>query len=111
MIFIHRKNRVSSVITSANAHHCQRTLREFWEQNPDARQALQAWYHDVKRAHWKSPADIKKEYRNASFVANNRVIFNIKGNRYRLIVAVKYEHGIVCIRFAGLHKEYGQGVV
>jgi mRNA interferase HigB len=84
----------------------RRTLRNFWEQHADSRQPLQAWYHDVKRADWKTPDDIKSEYRNASFVGKNRVVFNIKGNRYRLVVAVKYQHGIVYIRFVGLHKEY-----
>ena len=70
-------------------------VRDFWERHPDARQALQAWYADVKRATWKTPVDIKDVYRNASFVTNNRVVFNIKGNRYRLVVAIQYEHGII----------------
>ncbi len=94
-----RYNRLMRVIA-------RRTLREFWEKHPDARQALQAWYADVKRADWKSPAEIKAIYRNASFVANNRVVFNVKGNQYRLIVAVQYQHGIVYIRFVGTHQEY-----
>jgi mRNA interferase HigB len=81
-------------------------LREFWEQHPDARQTLQAWYDDAKHAAWKTPADIKYVYRNASFVANNRVVFNIKGNSYRLVVAIRYEQGIVFIRFVGSHQQY-----
>ncbi len=81
-------------------------LREFWELYPDARQALQAWLSDVKRAEWKSPAEIKDVYRNASFLANNRVVFNIKGNSYRLIVLVQYTHGILYIRFVGTHGDY-----
>lgn len=84
----------------------RRTLREFWEKHPDARKSLQAWYADIKRSNWQSPADIKKAYRNASFVRNNRVVFNIKGNHYRLVVAVNYSHGIVYIRFVGTHSEY-----
>jgi mRNA interferase HigB len=84
----------------------RKKLREFWEQHPDARQPLQAWYDDVKHAVWKSPGDIRDAYRNASFVANNRVVFNIRGNRYRLVVAIQYEHGIVFIRFIGAHGEY-----
>ena len=84
----------------------RKTLKEFWDQHPDARQPLQAWYNDTKRALWKSPADIKDVYRNASFIANNRVVFNIKGNKYRLIVAIQYEYGIVYIRFVGTHREY-----
>jgi len=84
-----------------------KTLRVFWEQHPDAQQALQAWYHDARQATWKSPSDIKSVYRNASVVGNNRVVFNIKGNRYRLVAAVQYPHGIVYVRFVGSHKAYG----
>jgi mRNA interferase HigB len=83
-------------------------LRLFWEKHPDAQQALQAWYPDARRAVWRTPADIKSVYRNASFVGNNRVVFNIKGNQYRLVVAVQYEHGIVYIRFVGTHEEYDE---
>jgi mRNA interferase HigB len=84
----------------------RRTLREFWEQHPDARQALQAWYADVKRADWKTPTEIKAIYRNASFLADNRVAFNVKGNQYRVIVVVQYQHGLVYIRFVGKHQAY-----
>ena len=83
-------------------------LREFWEYHSDARQALQAWYADVKQADWQTPADIKNVYRNASIVANNRAIFNIKGNKYRLVVVVQYQYGIVYIQFVGTHQEYDQ---
>ena len=82
------------------------TLRVFWERHRDAQQVLQAWYHDARRSAWRSPADIKAVYRNASIVANNRVVFNIKGNQYRLVVAVNYKFGIVYIRFVGTHQEY-----
>ncbi len=85
-----------------------KTLRAFWERHPDARQALQAWYHDVEQATWKTSADIKNVYRNASFVSNNRVVFNIKGNEYRLVVAIQYRYGIVYIRFVGTHPQYAQ---
>jgi len=84
----------------------RKTLREFWDRHPEAQQALQAWYHDTKRAVWKTPADIKSVYRNASFVANNRVVFNIKGNDYRLVTAMQYQYRIVYIRFVGTHTEY-----
>ena len=70
-------------------------MKEFWEQHPDSQQQLQAWYEDVKKASWKTSMDIKKIYRNVSFVANNRVIFNIKGNKYRLVVAIQYKFAIV----------------
>jgi mRNA interferase HigB len=82
----------------------RKTLSEFWDQHPDARQPLQAWYDDVKHAAWHTPAE--SVYRNASFLANNRVVFNIKGNNYRLIVAVQYAHGLLYIRFVGTHRDY-----
>ena len=84
----------------------RKALREFWEWHPDTQQALQAWYADTKQATWRTPADIKRVYRNASIIANNRVVFNIKGNRYRLVVAINYEYGIVYVRFVGTHDEY-----
>lgn len=87
-----------------------KTLRLFWERHPDAQQALQAWYRDAKRATWITPADIRNVYRNASFVGNNRgnnrVVFNIRGNQYRLVVAINYAYGIVYIRFIGSHQDY-----
>lgn len=83
-----------------------KTLREFWENHPDARQPLQSWYEDARHSLWNSPAEIKAVYRNASIIANNRVVFNIKGNDYRLIVAVNYRCGIAYIRFVGSHREY-----
>ncbi len=84
------------------------TLREFWQKYPDSQQALRAWFDDASRANWKTPSDIKEIYANASIIANNRVVFNIKGNRYRLIVHVRYDIGIVFIRFIGTHQEYDQ---
>lgn len=84
----------------------RKCLREFWETHPDARQSLQAWLVDVKRSEWKSPQEIKDVYRNASFLANNRVVFNIKGNSYRLVVLAQYVHGIIYIRFVGTHRDY-----
>ena len=84
----------------------RRMLREFWNKHPDAAIPLQTWYRDVEHANWNSPADIKAIYRSASFVTNNRIVFNIKGNRYRLVIVVVYQHGVVYIRFVGTHKEY-----
>lgn len=81
-------------------------LRQFWEKHPDAEVPLRAWYAAASRAQWRTPADIKAAYRNASFLANDRVVFNIKGNDYRLVVAVRYEKGIMFIRFIGTHREY-----
>ncbi len=84
----------------------RKKLKEFWERHPDVRQPLQAWYDDTKHAEWKKPSDIKKAFRNASFVENDRVVFNLKGNSYRLVVAISYEHSIVFIKFVGTHQEY-----
>jgi len=86
----------------------RRTLRSFWEKHPNSRLPLETWYHDVCRENWNSPSDIKKTYKTASFLTNNRVVFNIKGNHYRLIVVVVYQHSIVYIRFVGTHAEYDQ---
>jgi mRNA interferase HigB len=82
------------------------TLREYWERNPQAREPLQGWYLDVSRATWSKPADIQAQFPKASFVANNRVVFNIRGNDYRLVVAVAYRFGMLYIKFVGTHQEY-----
>ncbi|VEP15537.1 conserved hypothetical protein [Hyella patelloides LEGE 07179] len=82
------------------------TLRSFWEKYPDAEQPLKAWFYEASHVKWQNPSDIKNLYRNASIIANNRVVFNIKGNDYRLIVHVRYDIGIIFIRFIGTHKEY-----
>ena len=82
------------------------TLRTFWEKHTDAEGPLKAWYAEVSRAKWKGPADVRKMFNSADFVANNRVIFNIKGNNYRLVTVVLYSAQIVFIRFVGTHKQY-----
>lgn len=83
-------------------------LRDFWEIHPDVEQPLRAWHAKTKRAEWSSITDVKNDYRNASFVAKNRVIFNIKGDQYRLVVAINYPYQIVYIRFIGTHEEYNK---
>lgn len=82
------------------------TLRAFWETHPDAEQPLRAWYAVAKRAQWRTPAEIKADYRSASFLGNNRVIFNIKGNTYRLVVVAEYRKGRLFVRFVGTHADY-----
>jgi mRNA interferase HigB len=82
------------------------TLREFWKVHAEAEPALRAWIDDVALADWQSPGDIKRIYANASIIANNRIVFNIKGNKYRLIVHIRYEISIIFIRFIGTHSEY-----
>jgi mRNA interferase HigB len=83
-----------------------KTLKDFWRKHPDAENPLRAWYTEAKSAEWRNPREIKAEYRTASILRNNRVVFNIKGNTYRLVVAVKYEFQLVYIRFIGTHAEY-----
>src|SRR5271157_1172825 len=68
--------------------------------------ALDAWFHEAKQAGWKKPADVKEYYRSASIVGTDRVVFNIKGNDYRLVAAIDYRRGIVFIKWLGSHKEY-----
>ncbi|MCU0930512.1 MAG: type II toxin-antitoxin system HigB family toxin [Serpentinimonas sp.] len=82
------------------------TLRAFWLRHPDAEQPLKSWYEEVANTHWTQPADIKAHYRTASVLKNRRVVFNIKGNDYRLIVAVAYQLQIVYVKFVGTHREY-----
>jgi mRNA interferase HigB len=82
------------------------TLRAFWERHPDSKTPLQSWYALASRTVWTSPSEIKQAYRNASFTANNRVVFNIKGNDYRLVVAVRYDRGLMYVRFVGTHRQY-----
>jgi mRNA interferase HigB len=88
----------------------RKALRQFWEQPQyaDSEQPLRAWFRETTRADWKSPAEIKDVYRSASIVGNDRVVFNIAGNKYRLVVRVNYAYGIVYIRFIGTHRQYNR---
>ncbi|MDP2163242.1 MAG: type II toxin-antitoxin system HigB family toxin [Hydrogenophaga sp.] len=81
-------------------------LRAFWERYPGAEQPLKAWYEEATSASWSQPADIKAQYRSANVLKNRRVVFNIKGNDYRLIVAIAYKLQIVYVKFVGTHKAY-----
>jgi mRNA interferase HigB len=83
-----------------------RTLREFWELHPQAEQPLRAWYQDAHMSVWQSPHAVKQSYANASIINDERVVFNIKGNSYRLIVAINYLQQSVFIKFVGTHAEY-----
>jgi mRNA interferase HigB len=87
-----------------------RTLKEHWEipGRNDSEQALKSWYREAKKADWNTPNEIKRKYRNASIIGDNRVVFNICGNKYRLVVKVNYTAKFVFIRFIGTHKEYDQ---
>ena len=84
----------------------RKKLIDFWQRFPDAKEALESWYAEAKAANWQTPAEIKAQYRNASILKDSRVVFNICGNKYRLIVKISYHASIVLIRFVGTHKEY-----
>ena len=87
----------------------KRTLREFWESSPkyaDAEDPLKSWYREAKQASWLNPAEVKEQYRNASILKNNRTVFNIAGNKYRLVVEINYSLQIIFIRFIGTHQAY-----
>ncbi len=82
------------------------TLREFWGKYPEAEQYLKTWYDTAKKAKWLTPNDVKQSYVSASILKNGRVVFNIKGNNYRLVVKFNYEKQWAFIRFVGTHAEY-----
>lgn len=84
----------------------KRTLREFWETHPDSKGALLSWYRDVSKAKWTSCTEIAQTIANVDCLPNNRVCFNIRGNKYRLIVKIEYDKGFVFIRFVGTQAEY-----
>lgn len=84
----------------------KKTLRLFWEKHADSEQYLKTWYETARISDWKSPSDIKKYYANASILKDSRVVFNIKGNSYRLIVKFNYQRQWAFIRFIGTHSEY-----
>lgn len=86
----------------------KRTLREFWKLNPDSEQQLMVWYREASKADWNSPNEIKSQYTSASILKNSRVVFNICGNKYRLIVEINFTRKWVFIRFIGSHKEYNK---
>ena len=86
----------------------KKTLRQFWESHPDAEEPLLAWYREVEKEDWDTPAKVKQKYANASIVGNSRVVFNIRGNAYRLIVAINYPYRVVYIRCVATHAEYDQ---
>jgi mRNA interferase HigB len=84
------------------------TLRNFWERHgcADAQGPLESWYDEAAVANWTSPQDIKAQYRNASICGNNRVVFYIAGNKYRLVVEMQYRAGIAWVKFVGTHARY-----
>lgn len=84
----------------------KKILRDFWESHPDSKQQLKSWYQETSKAKWTGPKQVKSEYPSASFLIENRVVFNIKGNHYRLIVRLNYDYQMIWIRFIGTHAQY-----
>ncbi len=84
----------------------RKTLKEFYSVYQDAKSPLETWYHEAKRAKWNDWTEIKTKYASASILKNKRIIFNIGGNKYRLVVEINYPAQVVYIRFVGTHKEY-----
>lgn len=85
------------------------TLKAFWEKTPEYRDAeapTMAWYREVLKADWATPNDVKAKFTHASILKDGRVVFNIAGNKYRLVVWINYSYGVVYIRFIGTHKQY-----
>lgn len=84
----------------------RKTLSDYWEGEPASEQELRAWFKEAEHATWKTPAEIKAKYGNASILKAGRVVFNICGNNYRLVVQINYDYQVLYIRFVGSHKEY-----
>ena len=82
------------------------TLKEYWLKNPDSEQYLKTWFHTAMNANWKTPNEVKQTYANASILKESRIVFNIKGNTYRLVAKFNFEKQWIFIRFIGTHNEY-----
>lgn len=98
VIFVKNYNRLRVI--------AKKILRDFWESHADCEQQLKAWFYETSKAEWKNPNEIKQEYPSASILNDSRVVFNIKGNNYRLIVKINYDYQMIWIRFIGTHSEY-----
>lgn len=83
-----------------------KTLRDFWDTHPDAREPIQTWLEEVTAAQWRQPADIKAQFASASILKGRRVVFNIKGNDVRLVASVAYRFGALYVKFIGTHAQY-----
>ena len=86
----------------------KRTLRQFWARHPQAETPLKVWFAMVSRAEWSGPAEVRAMFGSADFVADNRVIFDIGGNKFRIVVRVSYRFKRVLVKFVGTHREYDQ---
>lgn len=110
-LFVHKRLHQSQYGTIIGAMRviALSTLKAFWESNPaysDAMQPVLAWYRHTLKADWASPSAVKQDFKNASIIKDGRVIFNIAGNKYRLVVWINYAYRVVYIRFIGTHAQY-----
>ncbi|MBU4486999.1 MAG: type II toxin-antitoxin system HigB family toxin [Candidatus Delongbacteria bacterium] len=87
-----------------------RTIEEYYESNNQSKKQHLAWYEETKAAEWKTPKDIKDRYSSASILSDNIVVFNIKGNNYRLVTKLSYKNQTVFIKFIGTHPEYDKWI-
>ena len=84
----------------------KRTLRQFWERHADAQGPLEAWHSEAAKAHWDNPQQIKDQFGSSSILKGGRTVFNIGGNKYRLILSMDYERQACYVKFIGAHREY-----
>lgn len=84
----------------------KKILREFWTKHSDCEEQLKSWYQETESITWENPNDVKRDYPSASILGDNRIVFNIKGNRYRIIIKINYDYQMIWIRFIGTHAEY-----
>jgi mRNA interferase HigB len=84
----------------------RKMLREFWQEEPEAEQALKAWFHETEGAQWRNSAELKAHYGSASIINADRVVFNICGNKFRLVARINYASRTVFVRFVGTHRQY-----
>ena len=99
LVYLHKSKLQLRIIS-------RKTLREFWQKHADCEQQLKVWFKEVQKATWKNFNELKIEFPSASILDNNRVVFNIKGNKYRLIVKINFEYQLLWIRFVGTHSDY-----
>jgi mRNA interferase HigB len=95
-----------AIYTTFMRIYAKSTLRAFWIRHPDAEEPLRTWYEVVNEAAWSSPAEVKQRYPNVSILRNNRLVFNIKGNDYRLVASVHYDKQRIFVRFVDTHRQY-----
>jgi mRNA interferase HigB len=93
---------------ASDASDCKTDAKDVLEKCEDAKEPLEAWHHEVVKRGWKTPNEVKQQFRNASILKGGRAVFNIAGNKYRLVVAIDYVRQVVFVKFIGTHAQYDQ---